>query len=127
MALAKAQLATQTPDCELPADSIRRQRRLPDEPQAPPMIAGDATDAGAANGEDTSAPARRSAEADDPADDATQTKPAAPTTTSQRQIGCAYEAQLSEDSEQRRGRIAAGRQHGGDAVAAVATGLDCRR
>jgi len=57
MALARAQLATQTPDCELPADALPPPAQPPLEHQTPPMLMpGDTTDAAAPNGDEANAP-----------------------------------------------------------------------
>jgi hypothetical protein len=57
MALARAQLATQTPDCESQADPIPPPAQLPTNQQASPMMMpGDETDAAAPIGDDAHAP-----------------------------------------------------------------------
>ncbi len=58
MALARAQLATQTPVCELTADAIPPPAQLPANQQTPPiMMPGDRADAADPNGDDANAPA----------------------------------------------------------------------
>jgi hypothetical protein len=58
MALARAQLATQTPECDLPPEPAPPAAQAPAEPQAPPMVVpGDAKDAGDERSGDANVPA----------------------------------------------------------------------